>query len=93
MESIRCSMNHENCSLICQHISPKPLDDKHVAADGKLYFSSENGEIFVVKAGPDFELLSTNSMNDICMATSAISEDVLFFRTHHCQQLFRINEF
>jgi len=28
MESIRCSMNYENCSLICQQISPKPLDDK-----------------------------------------------------------------
>jgi len=28
MESIRCSMNYENCSLICQHISPKPLDDE-----------------------------------------------------------------
>jgi len=54
-----------------------------IAADGELYFSSENGEIFVVKAGPDFELLSTNSMNDICMATPAISEGVLFFRTHH----------
>jgi outer membrane protein assembly factor BamB len=54
-----------------------------VAADGKLYFSSENGDIFVVKAGPDFELLSTNSMNDICMATPAISEGVLYFRTHH----------
>jgi len=54
-----------------------------VAADGKLYFSSENGELFVVKAGPDFELLSTNSMNDICMATPAISKSTLFFRTHH----------
>ena len=29
MELIRCSMNLEYCSLICQHISPKPLDDKH----------------------------------------------------------------
>ena len=54
-----------------------------IAADGKLYFSGENGDIFVVKAGPDFEVLSTNSMNDICMATPAISEGVLFFRTHH----------
>lgn len=54
-----------------------------VAADGKLYFSSEEGDIFVVKAGPDFEVLSTNSMDDICMATPAISEGTLFFRTHH----------
>lgn len=54
-----------------------------VAADGKLYFPSEGGKIYVVKAGPDFELLSTNAMNDICMATPAISEGTLFFRTHH----------
>ncbi len=54
-----------------------------IAAAGKLYFSSEQGDIFVIKAGPKFELLSTNPMNDICMATPAISEGVLFFRTHH----------
>jgi len=54
-----------------------------VAADGKLYFPSEQGDIFVVKAGPEFELLGANPVNDICMATPAISEGVLFFRTHH----------
>lgn len=54
-----------------------------VAAGGKLYFPSEQGDIFVVKAGPDFELLSANPMNDICMATPAISEGVLFIRSHH----------
>ncbi len=54
-----------------------------IAADGKLYFSSEEGDIFVVKAGPDFEVLATNSMKDICMATPAVSEGILYFRTHH----------
>ena len=52
-----------------------------VAADGKLYFSSEDGDIYVVKAGTKFELLSKNSMGEICMATPAISEGTLFFRT------------
>lgn len=54
-----------------------------VAADGKLYFSSEEGDVFVVKAGPEFEILATNSMKDECMATPAISEGTLYFRTHH----------
>lgn len=54
-----------------------------VAADGKCYFSSESGQIYVVEAGPKFKLLRTNSFNDICMATPAISEGVLFFRTRH----------
>jgi outer membrane protein assembly factor BamB len=52
-----------------------------VAADGKLYFTSETGEVFVVKAGPRFELLATNSFDEVVMATPAISEGVLYFRT------------
>jgi outer membrane protein assembly factor BamB len=54
-----------------------------IAADGKLYLPSEQGDIFVVKAGPKFEILGENSMNDICMATPAVSEGVVFIRTHH----------
>jgi outer membrane protein assembly factor BamB len=52
-----------------------------VAADGKLYFTSEEGDIFVVKAGPTFEVLAQNPMGEVCMATPAISEGVLFVRT------------
>jgi outer membrane protein assembly factor BamB len=52
-----------------------------VAADGKIYFTSEDGDIYVVKAGPTFELLSKNAMGEVCMATPAISQGVLFFRT------------
>jgi len=33
-----------------------------VASDGKIYLSSEDGEIFVVKAGPKHELLATNAV-------------------------------
>ncbi len=52
-----------------------------VAGDGKLYFTSEEGDIFVVKAGPTFQVLGTNPMGEVCMATPALSEGVLFFRT------------
>ncbi|MCA9744589.1 PQQ-binding-like beta-propeller repeat protein [candidate division KSB1 bacterium] len=52
-----------------------------VAANGVIYFSGEYGEIFMVKAGPEFELLGGNEMHEICMATPAISEGALFFRT------------
>src|SRR5665648_26364 len=54
-----------------------------IAADGKLYFSSEEGNIYVVKAGPAFQLLAKNDLRDICMATPAISGNTLFFRTQH----------
>jgi outer membrane protein assembly factor BamB len=54
-----------------------------VAADGKLYFTSEEAGIRVVKAGPKFELLATNPMGDVCMATPAISDGMVFIRTQH----------
>jgi outer membrane protein assembly factor BamB len=52
-----------------------------VAANGKIYFTNEDGEVFVVAAGPEYKLLAKNAMKDICMATPAISDDTLFFRT------------
>ncbi|MCI0407447.1 MAG: PQQ-binding-like beta-propeller repeat protein, partial [Acidobacteria bacterium] len=52
-----------------------------VAADGKLYFTSEEGQVYVVRAGPKFEILAVNELGEITMATPAISEGVLYFRT------------
>ncbi len=52
-----------------------------VAADGNVYFSSEDGSVFVVKAGPEFEVLAENQMGETLMATPAISEGVLYIRT------------
>lgn len=51
-----------------------------VAAGGRVYFTSEEGDILVVKAGAEFELLATNPMGEICMATPAISDGRLFVR-------------
>jgi outer membrane protein assembly factor BamB len=52
-----------------------------VAAGGRLYLASEDGDLFVVKAGRTFELLSTNPMGAILMATPAISGNTLIVRT------------
>ncbi len=52
-----------------------------VAADGKVYFTSEDGDVFVVKAGREFGLLARNRIGEIGMATPAISEGTLYFRT------------
>ncbi len=54
-----------------------------IAADGKIYFSSENGIIYVISAGPKYKLLAMNSLKDNCMATPAISGNTIFFRTQH----------
>jgi outer membrane protein assembly factor BamB len=52
-----------------------------VAGDNKIYFSSEDGDIYVVKPGPAFEIIAKNPMGGVCMATPAISSGVLYFRT------------
>jgi outer membrane protein assembly factor BamB len=54
-----------------------------IAANGKLYFTSEDGDVYVVKAGPAYELLGTNSLGEVAMATPAISESTLLFRTRN----------
>jgi hypothetical protein len=54
-----------------------------VVSDGKIYLASEDGDIFVVSAGAQFELLKTNSMNEPVMATPAISGGTLIVRTQH----------
>ena len=52
-----------------------------VASDGKVYFANEDGQVFVLKASPTYELLSTNDMGSSVLATPAISEGRLLFRT------------
>ena len=52
-----------------------------VAADGKIYFTSEDGDVYVLKAGAAYEVLAQNRMGEVCMATPAISEGRLYFRT------------
>jgi len=51
-----------------------------VAGDGRIYLASESGNVFVVKAGDEFELLATNEIGEPLMATPAISEGAIFIR-------------
>ncbi len=51
-----------------------------IAADGRLYFTTEEGETFVVRAGRDYELLARNSVDRIVMASPAASGGVLVIR-------------
>jgi outer membrane protein assembly factor BamB len=51
-----------------------------VASDGKIYFFSEDGDVYIVKAGPEYELLAQNDMGEILMATPAISDGLLILR-------------
>jgi outer membrane protein assembly factor BamB len=52
-----------------------------IAADGKIYSTGEEGDVFVFKAGRTFELLATNPLGEATFATPAVSEGILYFRT------------
>ena len=52
-----------------------------VAADGKLYFTGELGDVFVLRVGDTFSVLATNRLAETCLSTPAISGGCLFFRT------------
>jgi outer membrane protein assembly factor BamB len=72
--------NAKTGERVYQERLPSSFSASPVAADGKLYLASEDGEVFVVRAGPRFELLATNSMNEALMATPAISDGMLILR-------------
>ena len=50
------------------------------AYDGKVFVTSEEGTTFVVRAGPRFELLAKNTLDDMFMATPAIAGGALYLR-------------
>lgn len=52
-----------------------------VYAAGKLYFTTEEGQVYVVRAGREHEELAVNDMGEVVMTTPAISEGTLFIRT------------
>jgi outer membrane protein assembly factor BamB len=50
-------------------------------ADGKLYVTSEEGLTSVVKAGPAFEVLAENPLDDFTLSSPAAASGQLFLRT------------
>ncbi len=58
------------------------------AYNGKLFLLSEDGDTFVVQAGPEYKLLWKNSLDEMCMATPAIARGSLIVRTSG--RLYRI---
>ena len=52
-----------------------------MAAAGRIYFASEDGVMFVVRAGTRFELLARNDMKEMLLATPAVVGDTLLVRT------------
>ena len=67
-------------AVVYQQRLPSSFTASPVAADGRLYLASEDGDVFVVKAGRQYELLSRNTMGQPLMATPALSQGMLIVR-------------
>ncbi len=64
-----------------QRLKPGAYSGSPVLADGKIYVTNEDGLTSVVRAGPKFEVLAENSLNDYCLSSPAISDGQIFIRT------------
>jgi outer membrane protein assembly factor BamB len=73
-----------------QRIRPGTYSASPVLADDKIYVTNEDGLTTVVKAGPKFEILAENALNDYTLSSPAISDGQIFIRT--AQQLFCIGK-
>jgi outer membrane protein assembly factor BamB len=52
-----------------------------LAGAGKIYITSERGDVYVIRAGEEYALISTNRMHGHCLATPAIAYDSIYIRT------------
>ena len=50
-------------------------------ADGKIYVPNQSGDVFVLRADPKFEVLTTNSVHEPTNASLAVSNHEMFMRT------------
>jgi outer membrane protein assembly factor BamB len=60
------------------------------ANNGRIFCLSEDGDTFVIEAGPTFKALGRNKLNEMCMATPAALRGSLIIRT--ISRLYRIQD-
>jgi outer membrane protein assembly factor BamB len=73
-----------------QRLKPGTYSASPVLADDKMYVTNEDGLTSVIKAGPRFEVIAENPLNDYTLSSPAISDGQIFIRT--AQQLFCIGK-
>jgi len=64
-----------------QRMKPGTYSASPVLADEKIYITNEDGLTTVVKAGPKFEVVAENDLNEYCLSSPAISDGQIFIRT------------
>jgi hypothetical protein len=52
-----------------------------VAGDGKIYLVNTDGQLTVLKAGAEWEQLSSQPLGEPCFATPAVCNNRIYVRT------------
>jgi outer membrane protein assembly factor BamB len=60
------------------------------AYNGKVFLLSEDGDTFVIQAGPEFKVVGKNSLNEMTLATPAVVRGSVIVRTQ--SKLYRITK-
>jgi outer membrane protein assembly factor BamB len=64
-----------------QRLTPGSYSASPVLADGKVYITNEDGVATVYRAGPKFEILAENKMDDYTLSSVAVKDGQIFLRT------------
>jgi outer membrane protein assembly factor BamB len=64
-----------------QRLKPGTYSGSPVLADGRIYITDEDGLTTVIAAGPKFEVLAENPLNEYCLSSPAISDGRIYIRT------------
>jgi outer membrane protein assembly factor BamB len=73
-----------------ERISSAIYSASPLLADGKLYATSEQGRTTVINAGPEFEIVAENDLDEYTLASMAAASGQLFLRT--AEHLYCLDE-
>jgi len=62
-------------------VSPESFITSPVASDGRIYVITETGNVYIIQAGQEFKVLQVIPLGEITLATPAISDGIIVFRT------------
>jgi hypothetical protein len=62
-------------------VARESFSSSPVVADGKIFFTNDQGETFVLAAGREFKLLHVNQLNARTLASPALVDGVWYWRT------------
>lgn len=85
------SLDPASGQVLKQGRTPDALEEYYaspVAADGKVYLVSGSGKVTVLKAGPQWEILGMNDLDEEVWATPALAGSNVYIRTRNAMYSF-----